>query len=40
MILNDKQIKKLAVEQEMIAPFVNESVAKGISHDSIPLDMI
>ena len=32
MILNDKQIKKLAEEKEMITPFVNESVAKGISH--------
>ena len=32
MILNDKQIKQLAVDQEMISPFVNESVAKGISH--------
>ena len=32
MILNDKQIKQLAVEQEMITPFVNESVSKGISH--------
>ncbi len=32
MILNDKQIKKLAEEQEMISPFVGESVSKGISH--------
>ena len=32
MILNDKQIKQLAIDQEMIVPFVNESVAKGISH--------
>ena len=29
MILNDKQIKQLALEQEMIMPFVDESVAKG-----------
>ena len=32
MILNDKQIKQLALDQEMIVPFVSESVAKGISH--------
>ena len=32
MILNDKQIKRLAEEQEMISPFVGESVSKGISH--------
>ena len=32
MILNDKQIKKLAEEHEMISPFVSESIAKGISH--------
>ena len=32
MILNDKQIKKLAEEQEMISPFVGESISKGISH--------
>ena len=32
MILNDKQIKQLAIEQEMIMPFVKESIAKGISH--------
>ena len=32
MILNDKQIKQLAVEHEMIVPFINESIAKGISH--------
>ena len=32
MILSDKQITKLAVEQEMISPFVNKSVSKGISH--------
>ena len=29
MILNDKQIKKLAEEQDMIVPFVKESVAKA-----------
>ena len=32
MILNDKQIKKLAEEQGMISPFVGESISKGISH--------
>ena len=32
MILNDKQIKKLAEEEEMISPFVGESRSKGISH--------
>ena len=32
MILNDKQIKKLAKEQEMISPFVGESISRGISH--------
>ena len=32
MILNDKQIKKLAEEEDMINPFVKESVAQGISH--------
>ncbi len=32
MILNDKQIKKLAEEHEMISPFVSESISKGISH--------
>ena len=32
MILNDKQIKKLAKEKEMISPFVDKSVAQGISH--------
>ena len=32
MILNDKQIKKLAEEEEMISPFVGESISKGISH--------
>ena len=32
MILNDKQIKKLAEEKEMIRPFVGESISKGISH--------
>ena len=32
MILNDKQIKKLAVEKEMISPYVSENVSKGISH--------
>ena len=31
MILNDKQIKELAEKEEMISPFVSESVSKGIS---------
>ena len=32
MILNDKQIKKLVKEEEMINPFVDKSIAQGISH--------
>ena len=32
MILNDKQIKKLSEEVEMITPFISESISKGISH--------
>ena len=32
MILNDKQIKKLAQEKDMINPFIDKSVAQGISH--------
>jgi dCTP deaminase len=32
MILNDKQIKKLVKEEDMINPFIDESVAQGISH--------
>ena len=32
MILNDKQIKKLVEEQDMINPFVDKSIAQGISH--------
>ena len=32
MILNDKQIKKLAEEEDMISPFVEKSVSHGISH--------
>ena len=32
MILNDKQIKQLAEKEEMISPFVSESISKGISH--------
>ena len=32
MILNDKQIRKLAEEQEMINPFIGESISRGISH--------
>ena len=36
MILNDKQIIKLAEEDGMIRPFVNKSVANGISHGVNP----
>ena len=32
MILNDKQIRKLAIDKEMISPYVGENVSKGISH--------
>ena len=32
MILNDKQIKKLVKEEDMINPFIDESIAQGISH--------
>ena len=32
MILNDKQIKKLAEEHQMITPFVDKSVQDGVSH--------
>ena len=32
MILNDKQIKQLVEEKEMINPYVSENVSKGISH--------
>ncbi len=32
MILNDKQIRKLAEEEDMISPFIDKSVAQGISH--------
>ena len=32
MILNDKQIKKLVEEESMISPFVDKSIAQGISH--------
>ena len=32
MILSDKQITKLAKEEQMIDPFVSKSVSKGISH--------
>ena len=32
MILSDKQITKLATEEQMIDPFVSKSVSKGISH--------
>ena len=32
MILNDKQIKKLVEEEDMISPFVDKCVSQGISH--------
>ena len=32
MILNDKQIKKLAEEEGMITPFVDKSVQDGVSY--------
>ena len=32
MILNDRQIKKLAKEKKMISPFVDKSVQQGISY--------
>ena len=32
MILNDKQIKELVKNYDMINPFVDESISKGISH--------
>ena len=32
MILNDKQIKKIVKEEDMINPFVDKLVHKGISH--------
>jgi len=32
MILNDKQIKKLAEDEEMIKPFIDKSVQQGISY--------
>ena len=32
MILNDRQIKKLAEEEDMISPFIGKSVSQGISH--------
>ena len=32
MILNDKQIKKLAEEENMISPFIDKSVSQGVSH--------
>ena len=32
MILNDKQIKELVEKEEMIKPFVDKSIAQGISH--------
>jgi len=31
MILNDKQIKKLAEEEKMISPFIDKSISTGIS---------
>ena len=36
MILNDKQIKKLVEEEEMINPFVDKSVSRGISISYLP----
>ena len=39
MILNDKQIKNYQRE-EMITPFVSESISKGISHGLTLLVMI
>ena len=32
MILNDKQIKRLVKDENMISPFVDKSVSQGISH--------
>ena len=32
MILNDKQIKKLAEEEGMITPFIDKSVQEGVSY--------
>ena len=32
MILNDKQIRELVKKNDMISPFVDKSVAQGISH--------
>ena len=32
MILNDKQLTKLAENEVMISPFVSKSISKGISH--------
>ena len=32
MILNDKQIKKLVKDHDMITPFISESISQGISH--------
>ena len=32
MILNDLEITRLAVEENMVSPFVNKSVSQGISH--------
>ena len=32
MILNDKQIKNLVQKHDMIKPFVDKSISKGISH--------
>ena len=31
MILNDKQIKKLAEENGMITPYIDKSISKGIA---------
>ena len=32
MILSDKQIKSLAEKKQMITPFVDKSISRGISH--------
>ena len=32
MILNDRQIKKLVEDEDMISPCVDNSVSQGISH--------
>ena len=39
MILNDKQIKELAAKEEMISPFVSESISKALVMDLTHLAM-